>query len=56
GILRYSPPQSRTGRSRTRLQRFPRRNKMISEYIFRNTGRYRTAKQVGSRIQQLRST
>ncbi|PPQ97554.1 hypothetical protein CVT26_002339 [Gymnopilus dilepis] len=40
----------------TALQRFPARNKFISEYIFKVTGKRRTAKQVGSRLQQLRET
>ncbi|KAH7909648.1 hypothetical protein BJ138DRAFT_1010403 [Hygrophoropsis aurantiaca] len=32
------------------------RNRFISEYVFRVTGKYRSAKQVGSRLQQLRDT
>ncbi|THU86330.1 hypothetical protein K435DRAFT_763475, partial [Dendrothele bispora CBS 962.96] len=32
------------------------RNRFISEYILRTTGKHRTAKQVGSRLQQLRDT
>jgi len=32
------------------------RNRFISEYIQRTTGKHRTAKQVGSRLQQLRDT
>lgn len=38
------------------LGRFPRRNRFISDYIYRKTGKLRTAKQVGSRLQQLRET
>ena len=38
------------------LGRFPMRNRFISEYIYKKTGKRRTAKQVGSRIQQLRDT
>ncbi|KAJ3757716.1 hypothetical protein EV360DRAFT_45447, partial [Lentinula raphanica] len=38
------------------LQRFPRRNCWISEYIKRRTGHFRSAKQVGSRLQQLRDS
>ncbi|KAI0319279.1 hypothetical protein OF83DRAFT_1111341 [Amylostereum chailletii] len=36
--------------------RFPDRNIFISDYIFRATGKVRTSKQVGSRLQQLRDT
>ena len=32
------------------------RNKFISDYIFKVTGKRRTPKQVGSRLQQLRDT
>lgn len=32
------------------------RNQFISEFIFRTTGKRRSAKQVGSRLQQLRDT
>jgi hypothetical protein len=32
------------------------RNQYISDYIHRTTGKRRTAKQVGSRLQQLRET
>ncbi|KAF9222304.1 hypothetical protein BS17DRAFT_708933 [Gyrodon lividus] len=32
------------------------RNRFISDYIHRTTGKYRSAKQVGSRLQQLRDT
>lgn len=38
------------------LRRFPRRNQFISEHIFQITGKRRTPKQVGSRLQQLRDT
>jgi len=38
------------------LQRFPRRNQEISNFILRTTGEHRTAKQVGSRLQQLRES
>jgi TEA/ATTS domain len=55
-IEEYTPPQSRSGRGKLDLVRFPCRNKYISEFIYANTGKYRTAKQVGSRIQQLRQT
>ncbi|KAJ7315756.1 hypothetical protein DFH08DRAFT_790184, partial [Mycena albidolilacea] len=36
------------------LGRFPRRNRFISDYIFNKTGKRRSPKQVGSRLQQLR--
>ncbi|KAK0497458.1 hypothetical protein EDD18DRAFT_154625 [Armillaria luteobubalina] len=38
------------------LRRFPKRNIFISNEILRKTGKKRTAKQVGSRLQQLRDT
>ncbi|KAF8972169.1 hypothetical protein BDZ97DRAFT_1783536 [Flammula alnicola] len=38
------------------LGRFPMRNRFISDYIFETTGKRRTPKQVGSRLQQLRDT
>ncbi|KAK0209501.1 hypothetical protein IW262DRAFT_510324 [Armillaria fumosa] len=53
GLEQYQPDASRETRF---LGRFPMRNRFISEYIFRKTGRRRTAKQVGSRLQQLRET
>ncbi|EPQ55351.1 hypothetical protein GLOTRDRAFT_121513 [Gloeophyllum trabeum ATCC 11539] len=36
--------------------RFPMRNRFISEHIKKTTGKHRTPKQVGSRLQQLRDT
>ncbi|KAJ6562128.1 hypothetical protein B0H19DRAFT_944283, partial [Mycena capillaripes] len=38
------------------LGRYPGRNQFISQYILRKTGEYRTAKQIGSRLQQLRES
>ncbi|KAF7373024.1 TEA domain-containing protein [Mycena sanguinolenta] len=38
------------------LGRFPMRNCFIAEYIFRTTGKRRSAKQVGSRLQQIRDS
>jgi len=35
--------------------RSPMRNRFISDYIFETTGKRRTTKQVGSRLQQLRN-
>ncbi|KAJ7624069.1 hypothetical protein DFH06DRAFT_1142624 [Mycena polygramma] len=49
----YHPDDSRETRM---LGRFPRRNHFISEYIFQKTGKRRSNKQVGSRIQQLRES
>lgn len=50
---KYRPETSRSTRS---LSRFPNRNRFISDYIYHVTGKRRTAKQVGSRLQQLRDT
>ncbi|KAG6865575.1 hypothetical protein C0991_001334 [Blastosporella zonata] len=38
------------------LRRFPKRNRFISDHIKKVTGKDRTPKQVGSRLQQLRDT
>jgi transcriptional enhancer factor len=57
GLQQYfPPPTSSSSRQPRQLQRLPQRNKFISEHILRMTGVYRTAKQVGSRLQQLRET
>ncbi|KAG6849607.1 hypothetical protein H0H93_006964 [Arthromyces matolae] len=53
GLASYQPDDSRETRL---LGRFPMRNRFISDYIFNKTGTRRTAKQVGSRLQQLRDT
>ncbi|KAF5353054.1 hypothetical protein D9758_008798 [Tetrapyrgos nigripes] len=53
GLAKYQPDNSR---ETVLLGRYPMRNRFISEYILRATGKYRTAKQVGSRLQQLRDT
>ncbi|KAK7056160.1 TEA domain-containing protein [Favolaschia claudopus] len=53
GLENYQPDDSRETRM---LGRFPRRNRFISDYIFEKTGRKRSAKQVGSRLQQLRES
>lgn len=53
GLESYQPDDSRETRL---LGRFPMRNRFISDYIFHKTGKRRTAKQVGSRLQQLRDT
>ncbi|EJF58914.1 hypothetical protein DICSQDRAFT_162711 [Dichomitus squalens LYAD-421 SS1] len=52
-LEKYTPAESKSPRG---LTRFPNRNKFIAEYILKKTGEIRTAKQVGSRIQQLRDT
>jgi len=38
------------------LGRFPGRNQFIARYIWEHTGQWRTPKQVGSRLQQLRES
>ncbi|KAI0665508.1 hypothetical protein C8Q78DRAFT_986295 [Trametes maxima] len=53
GLEKYTPAESKSPRG---LSRFPNRNKFIAQYILQKTGQIRTAKQVGSRIQQLRDT
>ncbi|KAJ7626793.1 hypothetical protein FB45DRAFT_54720 [Roridomyces roridus] len=53
GLENYQPDDSRETRM---LGRFPRRNRFISDYIFDKTGKRRSAKQVGSRLQQLRES
>ncbi|KAF7333844.1 TEA domain-containing protein [Mycena venus] len=53
GLERYQPDNSRGTRM---LQRFPRRNRFISDYIFDKTGKRRLPTQVGSRLQQLRDS
>jgi len=42
--------------SKSSVGRFPMRNRFISDYIFETTGKRRTPKQVGGRIQRLRDT
>ncbi|KAM6502745.1 hypothetical protein JOM56_002722, partial [Amanita muscaria] len=53
GLEKYVPQDTRETRI---LGRFPMRNRFISDYIWEKTGKRRSAKQVGSRIQQLRDT
>lgn len=53
GLENYQPDDSR---ETLLLGRFPLRNRFISDYIFEKTGKVRTPKQVGSRLQQLRDT
>ncbi|KAI0776544.1 hypothetical protein BD413DRAFT_468258 [Trametes elegans] len=53
GLEKYTPAESKSPRG---LSRFPNRNKFIAQYILQKTGQIRSAKQVGSRIQQLRDT
>ncbi|KAJ7803387.1 hypothetical protein B0H13DRAFT_2493948 [Mycena leptocephala] len=53
GLEHYQPDDSRETRM---LGRFPRRNRFISDYIFDKTGKRRSPKQVGSRLQQLRES
>ncbi|PPQ67637.1 hypothetical protein CVT24_002858 [Panaeolus cyanescens] len=49
-------PDSVGFKSTKNLGRFPMRNRFISDYILEATGKHRTPKQVGSRLQQLRDT
>ncbi|KAF7373036.1 TEA domain-containing protein [Mycena sanguinolenta] len=53
GLEHYQPEDCRETRM---LGRFPMRNCFIAEYIFRTTGKRRSAKQVGSRLQQIRES
>ncbi|KAJ6568402.1 hypothetical protein DFH09DRAFT_434287 [Mycena vulgaris] len=53
-LERYRPSNSL--RDTRLLQRFPKRNRYVSDHIFSVTGIRRTAKQVGSRLQQMRDT
>ncbi|KAF9267969.1 hypothetical protein L218DRAFT_1074027 [Marasmius fiardii PR-910] len=52
-LEKYRPDESRSTKT---LGRFSMRNRFISDYIFETTGKRRTPKQVGSRLQQLRDT
>ena len=52
GLAAYEPDTKST----KALNRFPRRNRFISEYINQRTGEWRTAKQVSSRLQQLKES
>ncbi|KAJ7573995.1 hypothetical protein C8J56DRAFT_476351 [Mycena floridula] len=53
GLESYQPDDSRETRL---LGRFPLRNRFISDFIYQKTGKTRSPKQVGSRLQQLRDT
>lgn len=52
-LEKYQPEGTRPNKL---LGRFPMRNRFISDYIFEVTGKQRTPKQVGSRLQQMRDT
>ncbi|KAG5637095.1 hypothetical protein H0H81_005778 [Sphagnurus paluster] len=52
-LEKYRPASSGDPRL---LRRFPKRNRFISDHILKVTGKVRTPKQVGSRLQQLRDT
>ncbi|KAJ7720065.1 hypothetical protein B0H14DRAFT_2412003, partial [Mycena olivaceomarginata] len=52
-LKNYQPDDSRETRM---LGCFPRRNRFISDYIFEKTGKRRSVKQVGSRLQQLQES
>lgn len=53
GLQEYGPVNSRESHI---LSRFPLRNQFISDYIYRKTGKYRSTKQIGSRLQQFKDT
>ncbi|OCH90554.1 hypothetical protein OBBRIDRAFT_793217 [Obba rivulosa] len=53
GLTMYHHIESHMTRT---SKRFPMRNKLISEHIYKATGKLRTPKQVGSRLAQLRDT
>jgi hypothetical protein len=53
GLHEYKPVDSRETQI---LGRFPMRNRFISDYIYQHTGKYRSSKQIGSRLQQFRDT
>ncbi|KAJ4477378.1 hypothetical protein J3R30DRAFT_210634 [Lentinula aciculospora] len=52
-LEKYQPDESRSNKT---SGRFSMRNRFISDYILESTGKQRTPKQVGSRLQQLRDT
>ncbi|KIK55107.1 hypothetical protein GYMLUDRAFT_264250 [Collybiopsis luxurians FD-317 M1] len=52
-LEKYKPDEPRLSRA---SGRFSMRNRFISDYIYESTGKRRTPKQVGSRLQQLRDT
>ncbi|KAJ3796040.1 TEA/ATTS domain family-domain-containing protein [Lentinula aff. detonsa] len=52
-LEKYKPDESRSSKT---SGRFSMRNRFISDYIYESTGKQRTPKQVGSRLQQLRDT
>ena len=52
-LEKYQPDASRPTNAPSR---YPMRNHFIADYIFETTGKRRTPKQVGSRLQQLRDT
>lgn len=53
GLKNYRPKNTRAA---ILLGHNPGRNRAISDYILKETGEYRTPKQVSSRIQQLQGT
>ncbi|KAG1767469.1 hypothetical protein EV702DRAFT_1146655 [Suillus placidus] len=53
GLQEYKPVESRETQI---LGRFPMRNRFISKYIYHKTGKHRSSKQIGSRLQQFRDT
>ncbi|KAE9402927.1 kinase-like protein [Gymnopus androsaceus JB14] len=53
GLVKYTPDGSQSSKASSR---FIMRNRFISDYIFETTGKRRSQKQVGNRLQQLRDT
>jgi hypothetical protein len=46
--------QEATGSRAQKTGRYPMRNRFVSDYIYETTGKSRTPKQVGSRLQRMR--
>ncbi|KAG2156737.1 uncharacterized protein EDB93DRAFT_1200595 [Suillus bovinus] len=56
GLQEYGSVHPSYAREAHILSRFPQRNQFISDYIYRKTGKYRSSKQIGSRLQQFKDT
>jgi hypothetical protein len=54
GLEKYQQEAIGPEGTRNKSGRFPMRNRFVSDYIYKTTGKSRTPKQVGSRLQQLR--
>ncbi|KAF5326246.1 hypothetical protein D9611_000655 [Ephemerocybe angulata] len=55
-LAKYQYTDNNKPQMNKRGVRFPYRNRFISQFIYEKTGKNRTHKQVGSRLQQLRDT